>query len=230
MGLLLHPQPPRVVWLQEVVQRTWHAHIRPHFSAAGYTLVPAEPVTDSEYFCVAAVHPSLSVSEGWIHRFEGSSMGRALLGVRAQHDAADWLFLTSHIESLRSGADERQRQLGEVAAALADHPGPAVFGGDTNLRDSELPGIARIDSVQDAWVECGSPSAHRYTWDLRRNQDTTRAIRLRFDRIWLNARCNATAVCTSGEAAVAGGLCVSDHLALAAEVVSTAPGSGPSPS
>ena len=37
------PNAPDVVVLQEVVERSYHAHVRPHLEAAGFTVYPTEP-------------------------------------------------------------------------------------------------------------------------------------------------------------------------------------------
>ena len=48
--------------------------------------------------------------------------------------------MTSHLESCKSHAEERMKQLQVVMQRLKDAPDDVtvVFGGDTNLRDTEV--------------------------------------------------------------------------------------------
>lgn len=48
--------------------------------------------------------------------------------------------MTSHLESCKDQAAERKKQLKVVLQNIADEPDnrTVIFGGDTNLRDSEV--------------------------------------------------------------------------------------------
>ena len=59
LHLLLRPDPPDIVAVQEVVDRTWHAHLKPHFGHAGYVGVPGR--ADSEYWVALFVR-----APGWV--------------------------------------------------------------------------------------------------------------------------------------------------------------------
>lgn len=176
LALLLREAPPAVISLQEVVRRTWHGHFRHHLRAAGYTVVPADPTdTASEYFSLLAVRGVPTRAESL--PLAGTRMGRRL--VVAEVDG--WLFLGLHAESERAGSAERVRQLGGVAERLLAHGGPAVFGGDTNLRVEEEVDVVGLERLTDAWVAAGSPKQDRATWRGGR-------FSARYDRIWSNPR------------------------------------------
>ena len=170
LAMLLRTDPADVVLLQEVVGRSWHAHIKHHFAAAGYVPWPEQPqeATLSEYFCVMMVRKPLKIREGGNEAFPGSQMGRRLVWAElAWPESAPGSSLwvgTSHLESLRESSPERVRQLAAVVGRMRQHEGPALFGGDTNLRKAEEPLVEGLDTVTDAWVATGSPSALRATW------------------------------------------------------------------
>ena len=204
--LLAGPSRPDVVLLQEVVRRSFFAHLRPHFSAAGYTLAPAEPVSDSEYFCAIAVAPTLRPTGAWRRRFPGSSMGRALLALEVDWAGRPLLVCTAHLESLRSGAAQRRQQVVAVADALRSHEGPALYGGDTNLRSDGL-AVLEEHGVDDAWEVLGRPGAKATWWPMEAKRPSGR--RMRFDRFWSHGLV-PEAIDVGGPVAV-GELSASDH-------------------
>lgn len=176
---LLLADPPDVVLMQEVVSRTLHAHLLPHFGAAGFTVAPRTPVSDSEYFCVVAVRGGLAPRAAWRRPFPGSSMGRALLCLDVDWEGVSLRVCTSHLESLRGGAEERVVQSKAVVGALQDHDGPALFGGDTNLRGDHIGALE--GAAVDAWEAAGAPADTRGTWWPL----SGKGPRMRFDRLWL---------------------------------------------
>jgi endonuclease/exonuclease/phosphatase (EEP) superfamily protein YafD len=180
LAMLLRPAQPDVVLLQELVYRSWHGHVKHHFKAAGYVAIPADPpgVGPAGYTCAVLVR-GLPVLASGIEPFRSSEMGRQLVWARVDWHGADLLVGTAHLESLRDGAAERVRQAGAVVARLVAHPGPAVFGGDTNLREAELTAIPGLAGVDDAWVALGKPADSRDTWHAERGQ-----ARARYDRVW----------------------------------------------
>lgn len=209
---LLAPEgPPDVVVLQEVVQRSLMAHLRHHFGHAGYSLM-RQPA-DSEYYCV--IFSRLPVKAARAHRFPGTIMGRALLAVEVDVGGVVWRIGTAHLESLREGGKQRVKQANHVARWLRGWSGPAVFAGDTNLRDSELKKIDTTDVV-DAWEAMGRPSDSAYTWDLKRNVNLPvrgdRPPRFRFDRVWCKG-CTPSALRLTGET-VTNGVMPSDHFGI----------------
>ncbi len=178
-----------VVLLQEVTRRTWHAHIHPHLSHAGFGSATEVPTTDDGYRCAILAKQPIRLTEASRCAFAGSGMDRGLLRVRATWGDTEVLLLTAHLESGAAAAHERQVQLGEVIEALAEANMPAVFAGDTNLRLSDTRAVPTLDQVQDAWEQCGQPQAGRYTWDTKRCPNLRRdgtPRRLRFDRVLMN--------------------------------------------
>lgn len=167
LRLLLRPDPPHVVLLQEVVRRSWHAHLKHHFHAAGFAPWPADPTdTQSEYFTVLLIARSLRIVRGGVSPFPGSQMGRCLAWAQvAWGEGRLWLG-SAHLESGTAASTERTQQLSEVVARLLDPDGgdAAIFGGDTNLRRSEEGAVARLGEVEDAWRAYGAPTADRVTW------------------------------------------------------------------
>lgn len=193
------PEPPEVLLLQEVVDRTFHAHLRPHLEAAGYTLFPDQPPARS-YFEVIAVR-SLPVLRTSMRRFSRTGQGRHLLAVEVQHPAGRLSLFTAHLESLKPSAEVRIEQAHEVFDALlaCDR---AVFGGDTNLRRGEA---EPPSPLIDAFSALGSPAGHRTTWG-----------NARYDRFWL-AGIEPIAFSTFGGDPLPFGMPASDHLGISLE-------------
>jgi endonuclease/exonuclease/phosphatase family metal-dependent hydrolase len=200
--LLLSEPTPHVIALQEVVRRTWFAHWRPHLSAAGFRVFPADPTdTDSEYFTVLAVRDASAT--GGLGPFAPSRMGRRLVVV----ESGGWTFCTAHFESERAGREHRVAQASAVAALLHRSPGPAVFAGDTNLRAEEEPRVEGLAALTDAWDGAGRPASGRATWRGARAS-------ARYDRIWCNPRVDV-GTCD----VLAGGAAWSDHVPVRATLV-----------
>jgi endonuclease/exonuclease/phosphatase family metal-dependent hydrolase len=172
------PPPPDVLLFQEVVARSHVAHLRPHLTAAGYTVFPEAPHAEREYYEVIAVRPPLRVQEGRVVPLD-SAQGRELVMVRTLLGDVPWLWMTAHLESLELGARQRLAQVPFVLAQLRAHDGPAVFGGDTNLRESEVAVLEEEAPLPDAWEACGAPPGERFTRISGRSGRGQR-----YDRIW----------------------------------------------
>ncbi len=208
---------PDVVFLQEVVERSFFGHLRPWFTGSGFRAAPPTLSRRSRYGCVMFIRSPLRVTSARRTPFEASQMGRALIRTVVHWEGRELLLLTAHMESLRDGAPERVRQLDRVLAALTAHAGPAVFAGDTNLRDSEVRGR----DIRDAWCLLGSPRQTRTTWDMRaipnkRGPNEQGGGYARFDRVFLNPGWRPSEMSLIGMAPVAGadGLFPSDHAGL----------------
>ena len=215
--VLLQTKHPHVVCLQEVVARSFHAHFVPHFQHAGFHPFPARPPGNANYFDVVFVREPLVVEDARREPFPTSRLGRALTTVRIAWGDRRFVAMTSHLESLREGSEERKHQLAEVARRLRHPDTLALFAGDTNLRDVETEGL--LGGIGDAWTMTGSPAELRHTWDPAvtpniRGGKSWRA--LRFDRVLLSAGWTATALAAVGRSPVEGadGLWPSDHTGL----------------
>jgi tyrosyl-DNA phosphodiesterase 2 len=203
------------VLLQEVTESTLPA-LRYRLQSAGYTV--SVPPTSGSYFCLLATRPKIH-SKGYTP-FTGSNMGRGLLWAEVDWAGSRLLLMTAHLESLRDSSTERVRQLHHITERLSEHTGPAVFAGDTNLRDAEVRGV----NVQDVWTLIGSPEESRYTWDMSRvsNKRTGKGrARMRFDRMFINdwpgwGGAGLALIGTTPLGEVARGLHPSDHFGLLA--------------
>lgn len=172
-------------------------------------MFPRPHTIEQSYHCMIFSRPRIEQAERVL--FPSSFMGRALVWA----DVAGWRVMTAHMESLRDGSRARKAQLSAVMAALDAAGRPAVFGGDTNLRDAEVPPLA---DARDAWRLSGAPEDRRYTWDLVRNRNKTmpggRRPRARYDRVFVSG-CRVASFDLIGEAALpGGGMWPSDHFGI----------------
>ena len=177
----------------------------------GYRVAPPQLTQRSRYGCLMFTRLPLEVLEARREPFTATQMGRSLICTTARWAGQELLLLTAHLESLREGRPERLQQLETVRAALRAHRGPAIFAGDTNLRDSEIAGM----TIRDAWSELGAPRHARYTFDTFAIPNKKGRTRARYDRVFLNAHpgWSPTALSLLGMAAVpgTGGMFPSDH-------------------
>jgi len=210
------PQLPDVLMFQEVVPRTYAAHICPQLSAAGYSIIPATPSADRAYFEVLAVRSPLSIEDAQIFHLD-SQQGRTLLLAKTRSGGRTWLWVTGHLESLRSGASQRCAQAMVVQKLLCDHVGPSLFAGDTNLRNSE---VSLKSGIVDAWEACGHSASHRWTWHAPGAEGKKRRG-ARFDRIWGSGVGFAAFDCVGQEPVTADGRPASDHLGIGVTVSAT---------
>lgn len=194
------PEPPEVLLLQEVVERTYFAHLRPHLAAAGYQLFPEQPPARN-YFEVIAVR-GLAVQRARMRRFTRTGQGRHLLRVDVEHRGASLALFTAHLESLKPSGPIRVEQAHEVFDALLSCE-RAVFGGDTNLRRGE---VVLPEPLIDAFEAQGSPTEHRATWG-----------NARYDRFWL-VGVEPSSFTTFGGELLDFGQPASDHLGISLEV------------
>ena len=210
---LLLSNPPDVVLLQEVVDRSLAAHLKPHFGHAGYAQIV--PPSDSEYFVAAFVRAPHRVLKAWSTPFPGSAMGRALLSLHIDIGGREIAVHTAHFESMAEGRKERRRQLAQVVEVLHQASVPSVFGGDTNLRDEELGGIANLDRIHDTYDLLDHPRDLATTWRPRAGKHRGH----RFDRVFV-AGLGVVRAARIGDERVpeAEGMTVSDHVGIEVEL------------
>ena len=167
------PNMPDIVILQEVVERTFHAHIVPHLTAAGFTLFPDAPTERSYFEVIATRHPIINTH---YEKFSYSDQGRGLSTLSIE----GLTIMTAHLESQKPGASMRIDQAKQILETMNNHQGAIIFAGDTNLRESEwqsLESSLATKDVKDAWETTGSTKKHKTTWQMNQHK-------ARYDRIW----------------------------------------------
>jgi len=130
-----------------------------------------------------------------IEPYGQSRMGRNLLMVKCRVRGVSVLLMTSHLESMKNHAAERQRQLKICFDNMTSPPDPkrvVIFGGDLNLRDTELASIGGMPSgVIDLWEAAGKRKEAQFTWDMSLNDNKEMPpgakfkCRCRFDRLYM---------------------------------------------
>ena len=184
---------PDVVFMQEIVPMTWDM---------------LSNALDSEYDCRCA-NDQLPYFHGIfilkkkticlddslkITKFPNSQMLRHLLHQKISISDHPVHLFTSHLESMKSSAGERKRQLAqcfEQMTQLCDIDGQAsILGGDLNVRDAEVAAVGVPSCCVDVWESCGSDPQHQYTWDTAVNDNLGAPYKskLRFDRLYLCRR------------------------------------------
>ncbi|XP_015474039.1 tyrosyl-DNA phosphodiesterase 2 isoform X2 [Parus major] len=158
---------PDVVFLQEVIP--------PHLpllqkKAANYTIIPGN--IDGYFTAIM-----LKKSRVKLLKHEVSICGTELC------------LMTSHLESTKNHSKERIKQLQIVLNEMQKEPESTtvIFGGDTNLRDSEVTKLGNLpEGIKDVWESLGKPQHCRYTWDTQSNTNLNIAYKckMRFDRIY----------------------------------------------
>jgi len=163
------PNTPDIVLLQEVVERSYHAHIKTHFEAAGFKLFPQEP-SERSYFEVIATR--LPVVDFSYESFEYSEQGRGLSTLKLDN----LIIMTAHMESMKPGSSMRLEQAKQILTTMNKSNTPTIFAGDTNLRKAEWQSL-NPGKVKDAWETTGSEKKHEVTWQRSANK-------ARYDRLW----------------------------------------------
>ncbi|NXJ59160.1 TYDP2 phosphodiesterase, partial [Rostratula benghalensis] len=175
---------PDVVFLQEVIP--------PHLcllqmKAGSYTIIPGNI---DGYFSVIMLKKSrVKLLKHEIIPFPTTSMMRNLLVVHVSVSGNELCLMTSHLESTKNHSKERVKQLQIVLNRMQEESESTtvIFGGDTNLRDSEITKLGHLpNNVMDIWEFLGKPQHCRYTWDTHSNTnlDAPYKCKMRFDRIY----------------------------------------------
>lgn len=214
------PDPPDVIVFQEVVARTFKAHVLPHLRAGGYRVVPQVP-PDRQTFEVIALRSTVAPRAYHAEPLRDSVYGRVLHVVDADVADGPIRILTGHLDS-GSDADAvrvREAQLRQIAEQLGGH---GVFAGDANLRKAEWLALRDSLAMTDAWEALGEPGDTRVTW--RRNIDEPggrdSTFQARFDRVFLGPGLVVRSMRALGVEPLPGlGVPISDHVGLAVELV-----------
>ncbi len=164
------PNTPDIIVLQEVVERSYHAHILPHLQAAGFTVYPQQPSERSYFEVMATRLPVLDYSH---EKFEYTDQGRELSVLKLENKLT---IMTAHMESMKPGSSMRIEQAKLILDKMNQDNDPCIFAGDTNLRQSEWETLTP-NVVVDAWQSSGSPKKHKITWQREK-------YKARYDRVW----------------------------------------------
>uniref|UniRef100_A0A8C4Q5B9 Tyrosyl-DNA phosphodiesterase 2 n=1 Tax=Eptatretus burgeri TaxID=7764 RepID=A0A8C4Q5B9_EPTBU len=178
---------PDVVCFQEVID-PFRDYLAKH--TKGYHLVTGG---DEGYYTAILLKKSrLDLLSHEIIPYPTTRMMRNLLIVKTRVFGLDLCLMTSHLESTRACAKERQKQLKCLLEKihLAPQSSAVIFAGDTNLRDKEVSEIGGLPwRMRDMWVTLGSSSETQYTWDTSVNDNLGFSTKshFRFDRIYFRA-------------------------------------------
>ncbi|XP_054020390.1 tyrosyl-DNA phosphodiesterase 2-like [Dryobates pubescens] len=176
---------PDVVFLQEVVP--------PHLGLlqkrlSNYTIIPGNVFG---YFTAIMLKKSrVKLLKHEIIPFPTTSMMRNLLVVHVSVSGIELCLMTSHLESTKPHSKERVKQLQIALKKMQEESESTtvIFGGDTNLRDSEVARLGKLPgNIVDIWELLGKPEHCRYTWDTQSNSNLNAAykFKMRFDRLFL---------------------------------------------
>ncbi|NXV90951.1 TYDP2 phosphodiesterase, partial [Calonectris borealis] len=175
---------PDVVFLQEVVPpQLCLLQTR----AGSYTIIPGN--IDGYFTAIMLKKSRVKLLKHEIIPFPTTSMMRNLLVVHVSISGNELCLMTSHLESTKNHSKERMKQLQIVLSKIQkeSESTTVIFGGDTNLRDSEVTKLGGLpNNVTDIWEFLGKPQHCRYTWDTHSNTnlDAEYKCKMRFDRIY----------------------------------------------
>ncbi|XP_005158360.1 tyrosyl-DNA phosphodiesterase 2 [Danio rerio] len=152
--------------------------------------------SEDGYFCGILLRKErVQCIQSNIVKYPTTEQGRNLLIANVSFSGHPLCIMTSHLESCKTGSQERLNQLWRVWKWMKETPEDhtVIFGGDTNLRDWEVKKLGGLpDGISDVWEMLGQPEESRYTWDtsINDNNDIPNPIRLRFDRLFLKGAAN----------------------------------------
>ncbi|PWA15065.1 hypothetical protein CCH79_00008789 [Gambusia affinis] len=174
---------PDVVFLQELIP-PYVQYLKKR--AVSYLIIEGG---EEAYFTGMMLKKSrIKFLESEIITYPTTQMMRNLLVAQVTFKGQKLCLMTSHLESCKGHAQERMKQLHTVMQRMRDAPDDVtvLFGGDTNLRDTEVAKVGLPSGVCDVWERLGKQEHCRYTWDTKANNNKTVPFvsRCRFDRIY----------------------------------------------
>ncbi|KAG7325785.1 hypothetical protein KOW79_010710 [Hemibagrus wyckioides] len=176
---------PDVVFLQELIPQ-YLQYLKKR--VVTYQIVEGN---EDGYFTAMLLKKSrVKLQSSEIIPYPTTQMMRNLLCAKVTFLGQELCLMTSHLESCKDQAAERMKQLKVVLQNIKEEPDnvTVIFGGDTNLRDSEVVQVGGLPpGVMDVWEELGKEEHCRYTWDtkMNNNKGVSYTSRCRFDRIYL---------------------------------------------
>uniref|UniRef100_A0A3P8SW57 Tyrosyl-DNA phosphodiesterase 2 n=1 Tax=Amphiprion percula TaxID=161767 RepID=A0A3P8SW57_AMPPE len=175
---------PDVVFLQELIP-PYVQYLKKR--AVSYLII--EGGEDSYFTGMMLKKSRVKFVESETVSYPTTQMMRNLLVARVTFKDQKLCLMTSHLESCKGHAEERMKQLRVVMQRMKEAPDDVtvLFGGDTNLRDSEVAKVGLPSTVCDVWERLGKQEHCRYTWDTKANSNKTVPFvsRCRFDRVYV---------------------------------------------
>lgn len=177
---------PDVVFLQELIQ-PYVQYLKKR--AVSYLII--EGGEDGYFTGMMLKKSRVKFIESEIIAYPTTQMMRNLLVAQVTFKGQKLCLMTSHLESCKGHAAERMTQLGAVMQKMKEAPDDitVLFGGDTNLRDTEVTKVGLAPGVCDVWERLGTQEHLRYTWDTKANSNKNAPYvsRCRFDRIYFRS-------------------------------------------
>lgn len=179
---------PDVVFLQEVVTSIQEL-VRKELSR--YMYIPGDK---QGYFAVTLLKKqSVKCISHSVVPFTSTKMERHLVCAEVTFNGFPLLLMNTHLESMAYSSEVRSVQLRKCFRRCLKEPldRTVIFGGDLNLRDSEVASVGGVpEGMVDVWEACGSIPATCYTWDMSINDnldftDVPRKPKCRFDRVYV---------------------------------------------
>ncbi|KAJ8402992.1 hypothetical protein AAFF_G00359080 [Aldrovandia affinis] len=176
---------PDVVFLQELIP-PYIQYLKKR--AVSYTII--EGNEDGYFTGIMLKKSRVKVLKSEIVSYPNTEMLRNLLVAQVSISGREMCLMTSHFESCKAQAQERMTQLKIVLKRMREAPDnvTVIFGGDTNLRDTEVVKVGGLPvGVCDVWEQLGKQEHCRYTWDTKANSNkgAPYVSRCRFDRVYL---------------------------------------------
>ncbi|XP_036371817.1 tyrosyl-DNA phosphodiesterase 2 [Megalops cyprinoides] len=176
---------PDVVFLQELIP-PYIQYLRKR--AVSYTII--EGNEDGYFTGIMLKKSRVKLLKSEIVEYPTTQMLRNLLIAQVSFSGQELCLMTSHLESCKEQSQERMTQLKMVLKRIREAPDniTVLFGGDTNLRDTEVTKVGGLPAgVCDVWEHLGRQEHCRYTWDTKANSNkgVPYVSRCRFDRVYL---------------------------------------------
>lgn len=174
---------PDVVFLQELIP-PYVQYLKKR--AVSYLII--EGGQDGYFIGMMLKKSRVTFQESENVPYPTTQMMRNLLVAQVTFRGQKLCLMTSHFESCKGHGEERMKQL-RVVMQRMQHTADditVVFGGDTNLRDTEVAKVGLPATVCDVWEQLGKQEHCRYTWDTKanNNKSVNFVSRCRFDRIY----------------------------------------------
>lgn len=154
-----------VLFLQEVVPETLQVFDKILCRDQLYTRV--NDTLRYPYFVIMYVKSKHKVEMTLCHKFRGSAqsgMGREWVEANVNIEGVLVKFITSHLESCKSGSKTRIEQFKVIAQKMLDCPHAAVCGGDFNMRNFEQATVFEEYRMRDVYEHYGKPKHAAKTW------------------------------------------------------------------